>query len=68
MPNGISALYINGLVVLRVRDSKGDSLSELLPGQAVKLAQHLLSAAARSSMNHETLAQLTKTLPGLSTP
>lgn len=64
--NGISALHINGIVVLRVSDATGDSLSELQPGQAVKLAQHLLSAAARSSANHETLAQLTRSLPGLS--
>ena len=63
--SGISALYINGMVVLRVSDATGDSLSELLPGQAVKLAQHLLAAAARSSINHETLAQLAGSLPSI---
>ena len=61
---GISALSINGLVVLRVSDSTGDSLSELLPGQAVQLARHLLSAAARASTDCATLAQLAESLSG----
>lgn len=59
---GISALSINGTVVLRVSDATGDSLSELRPDQAVQLARHLLSAAARSSLTCTTLAQLTESL------
>ena len=60
--SGISALSINGIVVLRLSDANGDSLSELLPGQAVQLARHLLSAAARASTDFTTLAQLTESL------
>ena len=59
---GISALSINGVVVLRLSDSTGDSLFELLPGQAVQLARHLLSAAARSGTDCTTLAQLAASL------
>ena len=59
---GISALSINGIVVLRLSDAGGDSLSELLPGQAVQLARHLLAAAARAGTDCTTLAQLTESL------
>ena len=59
---GISALSINGIVVLRLSDPTGDSLSELLPAQAVQLARHLLSAAARASTDCATLAELAESL------
>ena len=65
---GISALYINGRVVLRVSDATGDTLSELQPDQAVQLARHLLSAAARSSLTCTTIDQLTESLLGISRP
>lgn len=61
--DGISALSINGIVVLCVSDSSGDNLSELLPRQAVQLARHLLSAAARASTDCATIAQLAESLP-----
>ena len=65
---GISALSLNGAVVLRVSEGASDTLLELRPEQAAKLAQHLLAAAMRSSVNHETLAQLAGSLPGASAP
>ena len=60
---GISALSINGIVVLRLSDTRGASLSELLPGQAVLLARQLLSAATRAGTDCTTLAELTESLP-----
>lgn len=60
---GISALSINGIVVLRLSDTMGASISELLPGQAVLLARQLLSAATRAGTDCTTLAELAESLP-----
>ena len=64
--SSISALSLNGVVMLRVSDAAGDSLTELRPDQAVKLARHLLAAAALAGVNHETLADLAGSLRGIS--